>query len=83
MEIDGMTITYGDLVECSPCGKVPYCVERANGRGGVDFAEGCLPTCMPKRSEGFTESELWDIGFIMRDNKPLIYAMLRKEGPWA
>lgn len=68
MEIDGMTVTYGDIVEGRLCDTVPYYVERDNGEGDFDFAQGSLPTCTPVKSKGFAESELWDIESLMRDN---------------
>lgn len=33
MEIDGMTVTYGDIVEERLCDTVPYYVERDDGEG--------------------------------------------------
>lgn len=59
---------------------MPYYVERDDGEGDFDFAEGSLPTCTPMRSRGFTESELWEIESLMRDNMPVIYDDLRGVG---
>ena len=79
MEIDGMTVTYGDIVKGRLCDTVPYCVERDNGEGDFDFAQGSLPTCTPVKSKGFAESELWDIESLMRDNMHNIYDQIRGE----
>lgn len=65
MEIDGMTVTYGDIVKGRLCDTVPYYVERDDGEGDFDFAQGSLPTCTPVKSKGFAESELWDIESLM------------------
>lgn len=70
MEIDGMSITCGDIRREGLADIVPYYVERDDGEGDFDFAEGSLPTCTPMRSRGFTESELWEIESLMRDNMP-------------
>ena len=83
MEIDGMTVTYGDIVEERLCDTVPYYVERDDGEGDFDFAQGSLPTCTPVKSKGFSESELWDIESLMRDNMHNIYDQIRGEGAWA
>lgn len=83
MEIDGMTVTYGDIVEERLCDTVPYYVERDDGEGDFDFAQGSLPTCTPMKSKGFSESELWDIESLMRDNMHNIYDQIRGEGAWA
>lgn len=83
MEIDGMTVTYGDIVKGRLCDAVPYCIERDDGEGGFDFAQGSLPTCTPVKSKGFAESELWDIESFMRDNMHNIYDQIRGEGAWA
>ena len=83
MEIDGMVITYGDIRRDGLADVVPYYVERDDGEGDFDFAEGTLPTCTPVRSKGFTESELWDIESLMRDNMPIIYDDLRGVGAWS
>ena len=83
MEIDGMTVTYGDIVKGRLCDTVPYCVERDDGEGDFDFAQGSLPTCTPVKSKGFAESELWDIESLMRDNMHNIYDQIRGEGAWA
>lgn len=83
MEIDGMTVTYGDIVKGRLCDAVPYYVERDNGEGDFDFAQGSLPTCTPVKSKGFAESELWDIESFMRDNMHNIYDQIRGEGAWA
>lgn len=82
MEIDGMTVTYGDIVEEQLCDTVPYYVERDDGEGDFDFAQGSLPTCTPVKSKGFSESELWDIESLMRDNMHNIYDQIRGEGAW-
>lgn len=83
MEIDGMTVTYGDIVEERLCDTIPYYVERDDGEGDFDFAQGSLPTCTPVKSKGFSESELWDIESLMRDNMHNIYDQIRGEGAWA
>lgn len=83
MEIDGMTVTYGDIVEERLCDAVPYYVERDDGEGDFDFAQGSLPTCTPVKSKGFSESELRDIESLMRDNMHNIYDQIRGEGAWA
>ena len=83
LEIDGMTITYGDLRKEHLCDVVPYRVERERGDGDFDFAEGSLPTCTPMKSKGFAEAELWDIESLMRDNMTNIYDQIRREGAWA
>lgn len=83
MEIDGMTVTYGDIVKGRLCDTVPYYVERDDGEGDFDFAQGSLPTCTPAKSKGFAESELWDIESFMRDNMHNIYDQIRGEGAWA
>ena len=80
MEIDGMTVTYGDIVKGQLCDTVPYYVERDDGEGDFDFAQGSLPTCTPAKSKGFAESELWDIESFMRDNMHNIYDQIRGEG---
>lgn len=82
MEIDGMSITCGDIRREGLADIVPYYVERDDGEGDFDFAEGSLPTCTPMRSRGFTESELWEIESLMRDNMPVIYDDLRGVGAW-
>lgn len=83
METDGMTVTYGDIVKGRLCDTVPYYVERDDGEGDFDFAQGSLPTCTPAKSKGFAESELWDIESFMRDNMHNIYDQIRGEGAWA
>ena len=83
MEIDGMTVTYGDIVGERLCDTIPYYVERDDGEGDFDFAQGSLPTCTPVKSKGFSESELWDIESLMRDNMHNIYDQIRGEGAWA
>lgn len=83
MEIDGMAITCGDIRREGLADIVPYYVERDDGEGDFDFAEGSLPTCTPMRSRGFTESELWEIESLMRDNMPVIYDDLRGVGAWS
>lgn len=83
MEIDGMAVTYGDIVKGRLCDTVPYYVERDDGEGDFDFAQGSLPTCTPAKSKGFSESELWDIESFMRDNMHNIYDQIRGEGAWA
>lgn len=52
MEIDGMAITCGDIRREGLADIVPYYVERDDGEGDFDFAEGSLPTCTPMRSGG-------------------------------
>lgn len=83
MEIDGMAITCGDIRREGLADIVPYYVERDDGEGDFDFAEGSLPTCTPMRSRGFTESELWEIESLMRDNMPVIHDDLRGVGAWS
>ena len=83
MEIDGMSITYGDIRREGLADVVPYYVERDDGEGDFDFAQGSLPTCTPAKSKGFAESELWDIESFMRDNMHNIYDQIRGEGAWA
>ncbi len=83
MEIDGMTVTYGDMRRERLCDSVPYYVERDGSGDDFDFAEGSLPTCTPVKSKGFSEAELWDIESLMRDNMPSIYDQIRGEGAWA
>lgn len=83
MEIDGMTVTYGDLEKGALADTVPYYVERDDGAGDFDFAQGELPVCTPRKSKGFSESELWDIEELLRDNMPLVYDQLRGTGAWA
>ena len=78
-----MTVTYGDIVEERLCDTIPYYVERDDGEGDFDFAQGSLPTCTPVKSKGFSESELWDIESLMRDNMHNIYDQIRGEGAWA
>ena len=83
MEIDGMTVTYGDIEKGRLCDAIPYYVERDDGEGDFDFAQGTLQTCTPVKSRGFAKSELWDIESFMRDNMHNIYDQARGEGAWA
>ena len=83
MEMDGMAITCGDIRREGLADVVPYYVERDDGAGDFDFAEGSLPTCTPMRSRGFTESELGRSSRWMRDNMPVIYDDLRGVGAWS
>ena len=83
MEIDGMRVTYGDLKRTPLCDEVPFYVERDGADGDFDFAQGTMPTCVVKKSKGFSESELWDIESLMRDNMPLIYDQIRHVGVFA
>ena len=83
MEIDGMTVTYGDIVEERLCDTVLYYVERDDGEGDFDFAQGSLPTCTPVKSKGFSESELWDIESRRRAKIHKKDDQIRGEGAWA
>lgn len=83
MDIDGMTVTFGDLHTGELFDTVPYYVERQSGGPDPDFAQGTIPFCTPTRSCGFTEAELWDIESMMRDNMGIVYDRLRKTGAWA
>ncbi len=82
MQIDDMVITFGDLHVGDLVDTVPYYVERDSGKADFDFAQGTIPFCVPVKSFGFSESELWDIESIMRDNMGIIYDRLRKTGAW-
>lgn len=48
MEIDGMTVTYGDIVKGRLCDTVPYYVERDDGEGGLRFRPGLAPDLHPR-----------------------------------
>ncbi len=61
MEIDGMTVTYGDIVEERLCDTVPSSSSATTARGISTSPKAPSPTCTPVKSKGFSESELWDI----------------------
>lgn len=92
-EVNGDAVRGIPHLLCRSCGEatftpeqldtVPYYVERDDGEGDFDFAQGSLPTCTPAKSKGFAESELWDIESFMRDNMHNIYDQIRGEGAWA
>ena len=83
MEIDGMRVMHGELARTALCDEVPFRIDRDRADGGVDFAQGTMPTCVVKESEGFSESELRDLESLMRDNMPLIYDKIRGVGVFA
>lgn len=72
-EIDGVTLTYGDVVDDGTLETVPVYFERDDGKGDFDFAEGSLPTCYFPRSRGFSELELEDLARFLKDNMVAIY----------
>lgn len=83
MDINDMTVTFGDLHAGKLLDTVPYYVERDSGGPDLDFATGIIPFCTPQRSFGFTEAELWDIEALIHDNMGIVYDRLRKVGAWA
>ena len=83
MEIDDLRVSYGELREEELEDVVPFYVERDGEDGDFDFAQGYLPSCVPVKSKGFSESELWDIESLMRDNMRTVYDKIRKVGVWA
>ena len=72
-EIDGVTLTYGDIVDDGTLETVPVYFERDDGEGDFDFAEGSLPTCYFPRSRGFSELELEELARFLKDNMVAIY----------
>ena len=80
LETGGMRIMYGEPARTALSGEVPFRIECFGRGGGIDFAQGTLPTCAVKESRGFSESELRDLEFLMREARPYIYDKIHGAG---
>lgn len=82
-EINGITITFGDIQDDGLIEKLPFYCERDSGKEDFDFAEGFLPTAYITKSYGFSNIELTKIRTLMRINSKLIYDKAKGQGVWA
>ena len=77
--IGDITITYGDIVEEGPVERLPVYVERPDGDGDFDFAEGITPACTFQRTRGFSEFELQGLSSLLQRNLLLLWEDAREK----
>ncbi|MCD7905455.1 MAG: hypothetical protein LUC97_02880 [Clostridiales bacterium] len=72
--VDGVVMTFSDIL-CTYDGfdEIDVRFERANDKGGFDFAEGKLPNNMFYKTYGFSEDELMELEQYLKNNAFLIW----------
>lgn len=76
--INDIILTYSDIVDNDIVEFVNVRFERANDKGGFDFAEGMIPHFVFNKTYGFSEDELLQFERYLRNNSSLIWDFARE-----
>lgn len=76
--VDGIVLTFSKIHKNGIFDEIDFRFERANDKGGFDFAEGKLPNNVFYKTYGFSEDELLDLEEYLRNNAFLIWEIARE-----
>lgn len=71
--VDDIVLTFSKIRKNGIFDEIDFRFERANKKGGFDFAEGKLPNNKFDKTYGFSEDELMELQNYLRNNAFLIW----------